>query len=57
MKINKVIKGSMVGNETWCDFEVENIKNEDKLDDIILRLKNNSKLLATIYKIVVALDM
>lgn len=25
MKINKVIKGSMVGNETWCDFEVENI--------------------------------
>lgn len=25
MKINKIIKGSMVDNETWCDFEVENI--------------------------------
>ena len=46
-----------VDTKTLFDFEVENIKNEDKLDDIILRLKNNSKLLATIYKIVVALDM
>ncbi|CDE44972.1 transcriptional regulator [Clostridium sp. CAG:768] len=38
------------------DFKYADVTNENSLDDIIKRLKNNPNLLKTVYKIVMALD-
>ena len=42
--------------KTLFDFEFKQVKNLDKLETIIFKLKRNPKLLTTIYKIVLALE-